>query len=94
MSLLPHKVNLADASGTTAAGVAEDATTQTFRNYLLIQNPSASSASLWVNFVVTAVGSQPSIEIQPGVTWEPPVAPQGKVSVFSTAAIDYIVKQA
>jgi len=60
---------LTDRSGSiTTGGTAQTlAATNNARNYLLIQNNS--SEDLWFNFAVTAVASQPSIQLPAGSTF-------------------------
>lgn len=59
---------LTDRSGTIITGGTSQqlAPAETYRQYLLVQNPSTASGSLWINFGVAAVQSQPSIEIPMG----------------------------
>ena len=59
---------LTNRSGTiTAGGTAQVLmAVNASRKYLLVQNPSAATESLWINFTTAAVESQPSIELTPG----------------------------
>jgi hypothetical protein len=60
--------SLTNRSGTiTAGGVAQTlAAANASRHYLLVQNPSNATESLWYNFTTAAVVGQPSIELMPG----------------------------
>lgn len=89
---------LTDGSGTITAG----GTAQTIfalnaaRKYLAIQNQS--SDVLWVNFGVTAVASEPSIQLPANggsITYESNFVPSGSVSVIGATTGDaFTAKQA
>jgi hypothetical protein len=75
-------VTFTDRSGTITLGAtAQDvAVANTNRQYLMFQNHS--DTDMWINEVITAVAAQPSIKIAAGTTYEPRVAPKGKISVL------------
>jgi len=70
VSTTPNRGSFTDGSGTIAVGATSQ---QVFaanatRNYLLIQNNSADT--LWINFGVAAVQTQPSIKLLPNGSLE------------------------
>lgn len=66
-SIVPTSTALTDISGTiTAGGSSQQISTAHSRKYLLVQNPSSATESLWVNFGAAATVGQPSIEIAAG----------------------------
>lgn len=65
------RMKLIDRSGTiTSGGTAQEimASAQAGREYLFIQNNS--DTTMWVNFGVVAVASQPSIRLLTGESFE------------------------
>lgn len=89
---------LTNRSGTITAGATAQSmmSANAARRYLLIQNPTTGSESFWINFTTTAVQSQPSIEVAPGVTfiWEGTFIPTEAISVIaSTTATPFIAKE-
>jgi hypothetical protein len=79
---------LTNRSGTITTGATAQAmmAANAARRYLLIQAPTTNSESFWINFTTTAVRSQPSIEVAPGVTfaWEGSFIPTEAISVIAT----------
>lgn len=83
---IPQGVILTDRSGTiTAGGTAQTAVPASRgRVLLLIQNPSSEVESLWFSTEGTATAASPSIELQPGQTYESAgIVPTGAVSVIA-----------
>src|SRR5215207_7927550 len=60
--------DLTDRSGTvTTGGTAQTVlAVNASRKYLLVQNPSSNSGTMWVAFGQAAVQASPSIELAPG----------------------------
>lgn len=90
---------LDDKSGTiTAGGTAQTAAAaKAYRKYLLIQN--ISDTTMWVNFGITAVANQPSIQLVAGASLElggnTGVCPNGLISVIgATTGKAFVIKEA
>ncbi len=78
----------------TAGATAQDLMpASATRKFLLIQNPSAATESIFVNFGITAVVGYPSIEIFPGATLflTGNECPSARVSVIATTISHQIV---
>lgn len=96
--LYPSTGGLTDRSGTiTAGGTSQQvAAANADRRYLLLQNPSNAAGSLWVNFGVAAVQSQPSVELAPGSTliFEGSFAPNAAIHVIGlTTGMAFTAKE-
>ena len=90
---------LTDRSVTiTTGGTAQDAApANPNRVYLLIQNPSGNSGSVWFAIGTTATAASPAIELQPGQAWESQssLCPTGAVSlIHATTGTKITVKEA
>lgn len=94
----PIRGSLTNRSGTISAGGTAQtlAAANLARNYLLIANPSANTATLWIDFGVAAVAAAPSIEIRPGgaLVFEAGFIPTDAVSILAaTTATPFIAKE-
>lgn len=66
------------------AAAANALAANTNRKYLLVQNPSTARTSIWVRCDGTAASAAAgSIELLPGGSYEPRVAPTGAVSIIN-----------
>lgn len=89
--------NPVDASGSITAGGTAQAgpVANVGRSHLFIQN--ISDTTMWVNFGVTAVADQPSIQIVAGAILRydaPAFVPQGAVSVIgATTGKKFVLKE-
>lgn len=70
---LPRRGTLTNRSGAIAAGNTSQQVmaANSGRRYLFVYNPRSSAAgnSLWINFTSDAVKDQPSIELEPGMSF-------------------------
>lgn len=67
-----NRVTFTNRSGTiTTGGTAQNAAAEKKgRSYFFLQNPSTETESLWFSMDTTAVAASPSIELQPGQSYE------------------------
>ena len=91
--------SLTDRSVTIiTGGTAQEAAPENeARVYLLIQNPSTNTGSVWFAVGTAATAASPSIELQPGQAWESPgsFCPTGAVSVIhATTGTQITIKEA
>jgi hypothetical protein len=91
--------SLTDRSVTiTTGGTAQEAApANPNRVYLLVQNPTTSPGPVWFSTSTTAVADSPSIELQPGQSWESPASfcPTGAISVIAaTTGAKVTIKEA
>ena len=88
---------ITDRSGTIATGGTSQqvVATNTGRAYLLLQNPSAASGSLWFNFGAAATQASPSVEMLPGATytWEGSFVPNSQVTITGAQGLAYTCKE-
>lgn len=92
----PTPAALTDGSGTIAAPAASQTVfaANATRKYLLIQNNSADT--LWINFGVAAVQTQPSIKLLPNAAFESSliVSNQSVTIIGPNAGATFTAKQA
>lgn len=93
-----NRVTFTNKSGTiTVGGTAQSAAAaRKGRSYFFLQNPSTETESLWFSLDATAVAASPSIELQPGQSYESgAVVPIGAVSVIAaTTGHKFTAKEA